>query len=131
MKKTAFLFCAFLLTHSGSRAQQVTDGPELYNPTNRPLTQYMDGDDNSFYTYRLKAKGADEPFSVIEKYDKTTLQQIYSKKLDPTNIEDILTVGGKVYVFYHKFFEQEKLMSVYFQELSPEGVLLPDIGEMM
>ena len=128
MKKTLLAFC-MLAMHSLIHSQQLMDGPEIENTKNTEVSALLDGDNTCFFVYRHN-DDAIRSFT-IEKYDKETLKQLYAEQLNLPEMEAILSVGSKVYVFYSTFFPEQQLMSVYFRELSPEGKLLPDIGEVL
>lgn len=125
-----YILLLMLLAFS-AKAQIITNGPDLKNEKDRLVTKIIDGNDSCFFTYRLRTKGEDTYF-MIEKYNKKTLVKIFATDLDfGNNLENILAVEDKLYIFFKRFNEEEKKMSLLFQVISEEGKLLPDKGEVL
>ena len=47
----------------------MTNGPEQENDPDNKMNRMLGGDDNSFYSYRIRSKGKGTSF-FVEKYDK-------------------------------------------------------------
>ena len=131
MKKVLLIIVGIFILNSTIHSQQITNGPDIENANDKIISKLLDGNDSCFFAYRLKARG-DDTYFMIEKYDKASLKRIYSENLEiGNNLENILAVGNKLYVFCHGFDDVEKVMTLYFQEISSEGKILSSKGELI
>jgi hypothetical protein len=132
MLKIIYSIATILVFSLKAEAQVITNGPEIANSANKSLTKILDGDSTSFFAYRIRPVG-DSAYSIIEKYNKSTLQQIYSTEINlktatSSELIHIASVGNKLYLFFKFFNEMENKMSLYFQDINEEGQLMPDKG---
>ncbi|MBK8806003.1 MAG: hypothetical protein IPO21_04880 [Bacteroidales bacterium] len=117
-------------------AQEVTvTRGALTNDPNLKMNRMLGGDDNSFYCYRIRSKGKGTSF-IVEKYDKKTMQPIFSKDLgnegsEDTKIIDIKYINDEVYVFRREWEKKAKLMHLYYQKVSSEGVVSTELKELI
>ena len=91
--KTKLLFAALLAVCFIGKAQKVTNGPELENDKDNKMNRMLEGDDNSFYAYRIRTRGKGTSY-VIEKYSKDALKPTFTKDMDIeedryTKVEDV------------------------------------------
>ena len=106
-------------------AQQVTNGPELNNDRDSKMNRMLDGDDNCFYTYRVRTKGMGTSF-FIEKYNKDELKPAFSKGIDIdadryTFVEDVKYSLNNVYIFFRQYDKREGKMRLFYRTVSADG----------
>jgi len=123
-----FLVAVFsLFTIAFATAQvQYSAGPALDNDRDVKVNRMLAGDDNSFYSFRIRTRGRGTSY-VVEKYDAKKLQPIFSKEvvLDDDDakarIEDVLYAQGNVYIFRRKYDKAADKMTLYYQMVSSAG----------
>ncbi len=127
---------SFLALGSISFAQAtMTNGPELENDRDSKMNRMLKGDDNSFYTYRVRSKGKGTTFTV-EKYDKKTLKPIFSKDVNldeekRTKIEDVEYAAGNVFIFRRQYDKKTDMMTLFYQTVSSSGVVSDNLKELV
>jgi hypothetical protein len=99
------------------------------------MNRMLNGDDNSYYAYRIKSKGKGTTF-IIEKYNKQTLKPEFSKSINlseenQTKIEDVEYAGGNVFIFRREYDKKADKMTLFFQTVSPAGVVSNDLKELI
>ena len=114
---------------------QMTNGPELDNNRDIRMNRMLGGDDNSFYSYKIRSKGKGTSF-YIEKYDKKTLKSEFSKEVNledekNTKIEDVEYSSGNVYIFRKVFDEAGGKATLFFQTVSSQGVVSEQLKEVV
>src|SRR6185295_3647065 len=94
--KLLFVFsCALLTARIAFTQVQYVPGPELDNDRDVKMNRLLEGDDKSFYSYRIRSRGRGTSF-YVEKYDKSKLQPVFSKEIGlddedlKTNIINVL-----------------------------------------
>jgi len=105
----------------------VKQGPGLDNDRDNTMNRMLNGDDNSFYCYRVRSKGRGTSF-YVEKYDNKTLKPLFSKEINDENeddykFEDVRYAAGNVYVFRRKYDKEGDKMTLYYQSISSSGVV--------
>ncbi len=109
-----------------AQSVQVTNGPDLNSDKNNNMNRTMDGDENSFYCYRVRSRGKGTSF-YVEKYDKKTMKQEFQKEVDlgesRTYLEDVFYSNDNVYVFSRQYDKEGDKMSLYCQTISSKGVV--------
>jgi hypothetical protein len=134
--KTRLLLSIFVLAALATapvrmQAQDVkiTNGPSLTNDVDNKMNRMIDGDENSFYCYRVRSKGKGTSF-FVEKYDKKTLKPEFSKEInfgdDKVKMEDVLYAKGMVYVFSRLYDKNGDKMTCYYQTVSSSGMVSND-----
>jgi len=113
----------------------MTNGPELENDRDNKMNRMLNGDDASFYTYRIRSKGKGTSF-FIEKYDKTSLKPAWSKEVNlseegQTKIEDVEYASGNVFIFRREYDKKADKMTLFFQTVSSSGVVSNDLKEIV
>ena len=124
MKKNLIIIVLFVFAINGN-AQQVTNGPELNNDRDSKMNRMLDGDDNCFYTYRVRTKGMGTSF-FIEKYNKDELKPAFSKGIDIdadryTFVEDVKYSLNNVYIFFRQYDKREGKMRLFYRTVSADG----------
>lgn len=112
----------------------MTNGPALDNDKDNKMNRMLGGDENSFYSYRIRSKGKGTSF-FVEKYDKKTLKPIFSKEINlgeegNTKIEDVEYSSGNVFVFRRQYDKKADKMTLFFQTISSSGVVSNDLKEV-
>lgn len=113
----------------------MTNGPELDNDRDNKMNRMLGGDDNSFYSYRIRSKGKGTSF-FIEKYDKKTLKPVFSKEVNldaenQTKIEDVEYAQGNVFIFRRQYDKKADKMTLFFQTVSSAGVVSDQLKEIV
>ena len=126
MKSKIFLFPLFASCIM-AQAQQVTNGPELDNITESTMNRMLDGDNNSFYSLRVKTKGKDAAY-YIEKYDKASLKPVFSKDMEIekdkfTIIQDVEYASDNVYIFIKDYDKGTKGATLSYKTISSSGTV--------
>ena len=101
--KTLTTTCLVTLSSLAFAQATMTNGPELDNDKENKMNRMLGGDDNSFYSYRIRSKGKGTSF-FVEKYDKKTLKPLFTKEINlgeegNTKIEDVEYTQGNVFIF--------------------------------
>ena len=133
LKKLTTL-CFVALSSIAFAQATMTNGPELDNDRDSQLNRMLKGDDNSFYTYRIRSKGKGTTFTV-EKYDKKSLNPVFSKEINldeerRTIIEDVEYAQGNVFIFRRQYDKKTDLMSLFYQTVSSSGIVSDDLKEI-
>jgi hypothetical protein len=135
--KSALLIPCFVFSSLTSSAQvQMTNGPELENEKDNKMNRLLKGDDNSFYSYRVRSKGKGTSF-YVEKYNKGTLKPEFSKEISlgeeekETRIEDVEYASGNVFVFRRQYNKKTDKMALFFQTISSSGQVSKDVKEII
>jgi hypothetical protein len=124
--KKILLFSTMLFSAVVAMAQvDVKNGPNLENDRDNKMNRMLGGDENSFYCYRIRSKGAGTSY-FVEKYDKNTLKPIFSKELPVeqerlTKIEDVRYAENTVYIFVRSYDKKAEEMTLYYQSVSSTG----------
>lgn len=130
MKKVLVLLSVFTAALCSHAQVQYTPGPELDNDRDAKLNRMIGGDENSFFTYRIRTKGRGTSF-IIEKYDTKKLQPQFSKEINmegdekSPKIENILYCKGSIYVFRRNYDKQADQMTLTYQTVSADGAVSP------
>jgi hypothetical protein len=128
MKKPLLLFSLLTAALYSVAQVQYTPGPELDNDRDAKLNRMIGGDENSFFTYRIRTKGRGTSF-IIEKYDSKKLQPQFSKEINmegdekSPKIENILYCKGTIYVFRRNYDKQADQMTLTYQTISGDGAM--------
>jgi hypothetical protein len=123
-----FLVAGFaLLTAACATAQvQYTAGPALDNDRDVKVNRMLAGDDNSFYSFRIRTRGRGTSY-IVEKYDKKKLAPVFSKEVNLDDedakawIENVLYAEGNVYIFRRKYDKAGNKMTLFYQMVSSAG----------
>ena len=125
--KPLLFFCLAMLATVFAKAQvQYVAGPDIENDRDIKMNRMLEGDDNSFYSYRVRTKGRGTSF-YVEKYDKKKLQPVFSKEISlddedlKTNIINVLYAQDYVYVFKSQYDKGADKMTLYYQTVSSKG----------
>jgi hypothetical protein len=125
--KPLFLICCALLIARFTMAQvQYVPGPALDNDRDIKMNRMLEGDDKSFYAYRIRSRGRGTSF-YVEKYDKNKLQPVFSKEISlddedlKTNIINVLYAQDNVYLFKSQYDKGSDKMNLYYQTISSKG----------
>ncbi len=122
---TAALFTA---TELAAQSVSVSNGPDLNSNRDNNMNRMMDGDETSFYAYRVRSKGKGTSF-YVEKYDKASMKQTFSKEVDlgeaGTKLEDVFYGNKTVYVFSRQYDKKMDKMTLNVQTVSSDGVVNP------
>src|SRR5882724_13232814 len=108
MKILLILSCAFLIAMVAKSQVQYVAGPELDNDRDNKMNRMLDGDDKSFYSYRIRSRGRGTSY-YVEKYDKNKLVPAWSKEIIMgddnvrTRINNVLYAQSNVYVFKSQY----------------------------
>ncbi|MES2763537.1 MAG: hypothetical protein V4677_15085 [Bacteroidota bacterium] len=133
--KTITTTCLVALSSLAFSQVAMTNGPELDNDKENKMNRMLGGDDNSFYSYRVRSKGKGTSF-FIEKYDKKTLKPVFSKEVNlseenKTKIEDVEYAQGNVFVFRREYDKAADKMTLFFQTISSAGVVSTQLKEII
>lgn len=130
------LTITFLVAFSSLAYSQATiiNGPALDNDKENKMNRMLGGDENSFYSYRIKTRGKGTTF-FIEKYDKKSLKPLFTKDInlgedEGTKIEDVEYAQGKVYIFRRQYDKQIDKMTLYYQTVSSTGIVSNELKEI-
>jgi hypothetical protein len=105
---------------------QYVPGPALDNDRDIKMNRMLEGDDKSFYAYRIRSRGRGTSF-YVEKYDKNKLQPVFSKEISlddedlKTNIINVLYAQDNVYIFKSQYDKGSDKMNLYYQTISSKG----------
>ena len=127
MNSIKFILLSLLLICIKSNAQSFANGPELSNDRDSRLNRILDGDDNCFYTYRIRSKAFGTSY-YVEKFNKEDMKPAFSKEINIeedrfTTIEDVKYAAKKVYIFVSEFDKREDKMSLYIRSVSADGTV--------
>ena len=116
-----------------AQSVQVNNGPDLTSDPDANLNRMIEGDENSFYCYRVRSKGKGTSF-FIEKYDKKTMKLGFSKEVDlgesKTKLEDLMYADNTLYVFMRQYDKEGDKMRLQVQTVSSAGVVSPKKTEI-
>lgn len=134
MKGKLFITAMLGFTMAAFSQATITNGPELDNDKDAKMNRMLQGDDNSYYCYRIRSKGKGTTF-IIEKYNKKTLKPEFSKEINlseegQTKIEDVEYAAGNVFIFRREYDKKADKMSLFFQTVSSAGVVSNDLKEI-
>ena len=134
MKFTLLTTCLLTISSMAVAQVQMTDGPALENDKDNKMNRMLGGDENSFYSYRIRSKGKGTSF-FVEKYDKKTLKPVFSKEVNldeegQTKIEDVEYANGNVYVFRRQYDKKADKMTLFYQTVSSAGIVSNDLKEI-
>ena len=134
LKKLTIL-CFVALSSLTFAQATITNGPELENDRDNKMISMFEGDENSYFCYRVRTNGKGTSY-IIEKYDKTTLKPLFSKEInleeeDRSKIEDILYSNGKIYIFRREYDKKIKKMTLFYQTVSEAGVVSLELKEVV
>lgn len=120
---------------SVASAQKVTNGPPLDNDKTNKMNRMLEGDDESFYTYRVRSKGKGTSY-FVEKYNKASLKPEFSKEVDIeedryTKVEDVKYAGGMVYIFIRQYNKDADKMTLFYRTVSSKGMVSPKFQEFL
>lgn len=133
--KSKLILTALLSISLILNAQQITNGPNLDNDRDNKLNRMLDGDNNTFYTYRIRAKGRGTSY-FVEKYNKEELKPIFSKEIEIeedryTKVEDVKYAADNVTIFIRQYNKKENKMSLYYRSVSSSGSISPKLEELL
>jgi hypothetical protein len=134
MKGKLFITAMLGFTMAAFSQATIANGPELDNDRDAKMNRMLQGDDNSFYTYRIRSKGKGTTF-IVEKYSKKSLKPEFSKEVNlseegQTRIEDVEYAAGNVFIFRREYDKKADKMSLFFQTVSSAGVVSNDLKEI-
>ncbi|MES2132940.1 MAG: hypothetical protein V4506_11350 [Bacteroidota bacterium] len=134
MKLKTLTACFVALSSMAFAQATMTNGPEQENDPDNKMNRMLGGDDNSFYSYRIRSKGKGTSF-FVEKYDKKTLKPLFSKEINlgeegNTKIEDVEYASGNVFIFRRQYDKKADKMTLFFQTVSSAGVVSNDLKEV-
>lgn len=132
--KTITTTCLVAISSFAFSQATMTNGPELDNDRDNKMNRMLGGDENSFYSYRIRSKGKGTSF-FIEKYDKKSLKPVFSKEVNlgeegNTKIEDVEYANGNVFIFRRQYDKKADKMTLFFQTVSSAGVVSTDLKEI-
>jgi hypothetical protein len=132
--KTLTTACLIALSSFSFAQATMTNGPALTNDRDNKMNRMLNGDDNSYYAYRVRSKGKGTSF-FIEKYDKKSLKPIFSKEIsleeeNRTKIEDVLYANGKVFIFRRQYDKKADKMSLFYQTVTSDGTISDQLKEV-
>lgn len=135
MKLKTLTACLLALASVSLAQVQMADGPALDNDKDNKMNRMLGGDENSFYSYRVRSKGKGTSF-FIEKYDKKTLKPLFSKEINldvenKTKIEDVEYAQGNVFIFRREYDKKADKMTLFFQTVSSAGVVSTQLKEVI
>jgi hypothetical protein len=124
-----------VLSHLLFAQATIINGPDLENDRDSKMNRMLNGDDNSFYTYRIRSKGKGTTF-IVEKYDKSTLKPSFSKEVNldeerKTKIEDVEYAKGNVFIFRRQYDKKADKMSLFYQTVSSNGEVSENLKEVI
>lgn len=126
MKKYLLTLVSGLFTISAFAQVNITEGPELGNDESNKMNRMIQGEEGSFYSYRIRTKGKGTSY-LIEKFDVSKLTTTFSKEVEipeeRTKVLDVRFAGGKVYVLYRTYDKEKEIMSLNYKTVSPAGVV--------
>lgn len=133
--KIVTTICFIALNSSAFSQAVISNGPELDNDRDNKMNRMLGGDDNNFYTYRIRSKGKGTSF-FVEKYDKKSLKPVFSKEVSldvekKTKIEDVEYSQGNVFIFRRQYDKQADKMTLFFQTISSQGVVSEILKEIV
>jgi hypothetical protein len=126
MKIFSTLTFALLVTLFAKSQVQYSGGPELDNDRDNKLNRMIDGDDKSFYSYRVRTRGKGTSY-YVEKYDKSKLSPAWSKEIIngdeevKTRINNVLYAQDNIYVFKSQYDKDADKMTLSYQTISSKG----------
>ncbi len=135
MKLKTFTTCFLAMSSIAFAQVQMADGPALDNDKDNKMNRMLGGDENSFYSYRVRSKGKGTSF-IVEKYDKKTLKALFSKEVNlseenKTKIEDVEYAQGNVFIFRREYDKKADKMTLFFQTVSSSGVVSEQLKEII
>jgi len=126
MKKHLLTLVSGLFAISAFAQVNITEGPELNNEAENKMNRMIQGEDGSFYSYRIRTKGKGTSY-LIEKFDGSKLTTVFSKEVaipeDKTKVLDVRFAGGKVYILYRTYDKDKSIMSLNYKTVSTAGVV--------
>jgi hypothetical protein len=134
--KKIFLFISVLASSIATNAQvEVTNGPGLDNDRDNKMNRLLNGDENSFYSYRIRSKGKGTSY-FVEKYDKRSLKPEFSKEIMMeedrfTKVEGVEYAAGNVFIFSRSYDKDANKMTLYYQSVSSTGVVADKKTELL
>lgn len=126
MKQITTLICAFTISIAAISQVQYKAGPELDNDRDNKLNRMIDGDEKSFYSYRIRSRGRGTSY-FVEKYDKNKLTPAWSKEIDlddndlRTRINNVLYAQNNVYIFRSQYDKGADKMILSYQTVAANG----------
>ncbi len=135
MKLKLTLLALMCISMSAFSQAVLTNGPELENDRDNKMNRMLNGDDQSYYTYRIRSKGKGTSF-FIEKYSKSSLKPEFSKEVNlseegQTKIEDVEYASGNVFIFRREYDKKADKMTLFYQTVSSTGVVSNDLKEIV
>jgi hypothetical protein len=130
---TALLFVLYFKLNAQSQVN-VTYGPELGDNDKAFINNMIDGENTSFYNYRVRYKGKGTSY-IIQKIDKKTLSQDFKVDMEipdiDTKVIDVHYSSGNVYVFFRQYNKEMGVMSLNYKMVSSSGKVLPDVKKIL
>ncbi|MFT3949993.1 MAG: hypothetical protein QM763_23710 [Agriterribacter sp.] len=126
MKKITSLICALIASLLVNSQVQYSAGPELDNDRDNKLNRMIDGDDKSFYAYRIRSRGKGTSY-YVERYEKTKLMPSWSKEITldnengRTRVNNVLYAQDNIYVFKSQYDKDADKMTLFYQDISSKG----------
>ncbi len=100
------------------------NGPELNNDKDWKVNRLLEGDDGTFYTYRVRTKGPGTSF-YIEKYSKDGMSLVFSKEVEMESsyneVMNVLYSQGRVFLFLGNFDQYQTKMTLTYLTVSSAG----------
>ena len=134
MKLKSLTACFVALSSMAFSQATMSNGPELENDPDNKMNRMLGGDENSFFSYRIRSKGKGTSF-FVEKYDKKSLKPLFSKEINlgeegNTKIEDVEYAQGNVFIFRRQYDKKTDKMTLFYQTVSSAGVVSNDLKEI-
>ncbi|OFX18925.1 MAG: hypothetical protein A2033_12325 [Bacteroidetes bacterium GWA2_31_9] len=113
---------------------KVNNGPEFLNENNSKIIKIINGDENSFYTFRLENFKNIESF-YIDKFDKLSQQRVFTvnfpNQIDTSKIVNIKYSQKKVYIFTRLYNKEKATMQLNYQTISEDGIFSDSLIEIV
>ncbi len=134
MKKILFAIMTCYGLYAGAQVK-VEHGTALDNDKEIKMNRMLQGDDDNFYSYRIRTKGRGTSF-YVEKYSKQALKPMFTKEIsiedaEDTKIVDVLYAANNVYIFRRQYFKKAEEMKLYYQTVSSSGEVANKLTEIV
>ncbi len=133
MKKiiSTVLGCLFVV---GSFAQvKFKSGPDLGNDEDDHMNRMIEGENGSFYSYRIRTKGKGTVY-IIERIDQASLDAKFATIVplpEKSKVLDVQYAGGMVYVLFRTYDKDADIMALNYRTVSQDGKLSPNDVEIL
>jgi hypothetical protein len=133
MKKliSTILGCLFII---GSFAQvKYKGGPDLGNDEDDHMNRMIEGENGSFYSYRIRTKGKGTVY-IIERVEQGSLDAKFATIVplpEKAKVLDVQYAGGMVYVLFRTYDKDADIMSLNYRTVSQDGKLSANDVEIL